>query len=383
MPGTIRVGDQLGLGDQRVRVRGLECLQQPVDTVSGTARVALSLAGRVTQDGHRADVLVTPGAFEDVGVVDVRLRHASDVPERPLLHVGATSLSVHARPLDEQHLRLTLDRSLPLRVGDRLIVRDPGSRRIWGAVVLDADPAALRRRGAAAARAKALAGLDGTVAAQLAMRGVAERSRLRRLGIHHASLPAGTVQAGDWVVDPPRARELAEELEALVQQASRDGGAGIAPVQAAQQLGLPTPELVPKLADPGTRLESGRLRLGPGRRPQPPPSPAVSAITADLATAPFAAPDAHRLAELGLDDPALQRLHRDGSLLRLADRVVLLPGADQEAAARLAGLEQPFTTSAARQALDTTRRVALPLLAHLDKAGFTVRLADDRRRMRG
>ena len=37
-------------------------------------------------------------------------------------------------------------------------------------------------------------------------------------------------------------------------------------------------------------------------------------------------------------------------------------------------LEQPFTTSQARQALYTTRRVAIPLLEHLDARGWTRRL---------
>ena len=40
----------------------------------------------------------------------------------------------------------------------------------------------------------------------------------------------------------------------------------------------------------------------------------------------------------------------------------------------LAGLEQPFTLSAARQALGTTRRVAVPLLEHLDSRGWTRRV---------
>jgi selenocysteine-specific elongation factor len=40
----------------------------------------------------------------------------------------------------------------------------------------------------------------------------------------------------------------------------------------------------------------------------------------------------------------------------------------------LAGLPQPFTTSEARQALNTTRRVAIPLLEHLDSRGWTRRL---------
>jgi selenocysteine-specific elongation factor len=50
---------------------------------------------------------------------------------------------------------------------------------------------------------------------------------------------------------------------------------------------------------------------------------------------------------------------------------------------RLSSLAQPFTTSEARQALQTSRRVVLPLLAHLDRTGRTVRLPDDRRRVRG
>ena len=37
-------------------------------------------------------------------------------------------------------------------------------------------------------------------------------------------------------------------------------------------------------------------------------------------------------------------------------------------------LPQPFTTSDARQALGTTRRVVIPLLEHLDARGWTRRL---------
>jgi len=73
---------------------------------------------------------------------------------------------------------------------------------------------------------------------------------------------------------------------------------------------------------------------------------------------------------------------RAGALLRVGPGIVLLSGADDEAVRRLAALPQPFTTSEARQALGTTRRVALPLLDHLDRRGLTLRLPDDRRRLR-
>jgi hypothetical protein len=61
---------------------------------------------------------------------------------------------------------------------------------------------------------------------------------------------------------------------------------------------------------------------------------------------------------------------------------VLAPDAASRAARILARLPQPFTTAEARQALGTTRRVAIPLLEYMDRAGITQRLPDDRRRLR-
>jgi selenocysteine-specific elongation factor len=109
---------------------------------------------------------------------------------------------------------------------------------------------------------------------------------------------------------------------------------------------------------------------------------ALDCLRSDLAAAPFRAPDAERLAALGVDRAALARLGRDGHLLVVGDGVALLAGADTAAYDVLGTLPQPFTTSEARRALDTSRRVVLPLLAHLDRTGRTVRLPDDTRRVR-
>jgi selenocysteine-specific elongation factor len=54
--------------------------------------------------------------------------------------------------------------------------------------------------------------------------------------------------------------------------------------------------------------------------------------------------------------------------------VVLLPDGPARAMRALAQLPQPFTLSAARVALGTTRRVAVPLLEHLDGRGWTRRV---------
>ena len=109
---------------------------------------------------------------------------------------------------------------------------------------------------------------------------------------------------------------------------------------------------------------------------------AVQAVLTGLADAPFSAPDAERMRELGLDARAAAAAERAGLLLRLPGNVLLAPDAADRAARILAGLPQPFTAAEARQALGTSRRVVIPLLEWLDRKGITRRLADDRRAMR-
>jgi selenocysteine-specific elongation factor len=75
----------------------------------------------------------------------------------------------------------------------------------------------------------------------------------------------------------------------------------------------------------------------------------------------------------------LALLVRTGAILRLPGDVVLLAEAEEAAVGRLRGLGAPFTLSEARQALDTTRRTAVPLMEHLDARGRTRRLDDTHR----
>jgi selenocysteine-specific elongation factor len=158
-------------------------------------------------------------------------------------------------------------------------------------------------------------------------------------------------------------------------------------------LRIAAPEPGASRGDPGGRAVSAPS-AGPQASPaaKGAPAPAVSlpprvasavqAVLDDLAGDPFAAPDAERLRGLGLDARALAAAARAGLLLRVAELVVLAPGADKEAARVLSELPQPFTTSQARQALGTSRRVAIPLLEYLDRARVTDRLPGDLRRVR-
>ncbi|MEU6753160.1 SelB C-terminal domain-containing protein, partial [Spirillospora sp. NPDC046719] len=215
-------------------------------------------------------------------------------------------------------------------------------------------------------------------AAELRRRGLARRADLIAMGVPPPSEPV----AGDWLADPGHWDDLRRRLRDAVEEHARTHPTdpGLPEEAARRALGLPDRALVEALAT-GLHRRDGRL-YGTATAPELPPHVrrAVDAVRRDLAGAPFNAPDAGRLAELGLTPKLIAAAAAAGALLRVADGIVLLPGADAEAAALLAKLDPPFTLSEARRALGTTRRVAVPLLEHLDEQGYTVRVDDLRRR---
>lgn len=377
--GTIRVGDELTTPAAQVRVRGLQTLHEPVDEVSGVARVAVNLRGVDVDAVPRGTPLVRADAWLFTPVVDVGLDRRWDGGDATL-HIGAAAVRARVRPLGERAARLTLERELPLRVGDRALLRDPGTpQAIAGVRVYDVRPPPLRRRGAAKARATELAaGLPDT-AALLRWHGLLRRSELTTMG----GTPSGEPVTGEWFADPAHWASLREQLATVAADHVRahplDGGMPVAAAQRA--LDLPAAELVSALVRPPLRLSDGRVRISDAA-PEP-VRRAVDLIAAELATRPFRAPDAEWLAAHGVRRDVLAAAVRARLLLRLADGVVLLPGAPEAAAERLATLPQPFTASDARRALDSSRRVVIPLLEHLDANGATRRIDDVRREMRG
>ncbi|MEO3929446.1 selenocysteine-specific translation elongation factor [Micromonosporaceae bacterium B7E4] len=381
--GTLHTGDELELTGtgQRVRIRGLQTLGTQVSEVAGVARVAVNLRGVPREQVGRGDALLTPGRFQQTDLVDVRLAGdpVAELPAEVTLHVGSAAVTARVRPLGADTARLRLDRPLPLRIGDRALLRDPGRRHVAGGVtVLDVVPPRLGRRGAAADRAAVLAGLDGRPdeSGELARRGLARRPELERMGVTVRTAPV----AGDWHADPAHWREL---LRRLVDEVTRWAQAhplepGV-PVETARRLlDLPDRALVEALVAAPLLARDGRIGRGGATAALPEQvARAVRRVGAELAERPFVAPEAARLAEFGLGHREIGAAVRAGALLKLADNVVLLPDAPERAIRVLAALPQPFTLSTARQALGTTRRVAVPLLELLDRRGATRRLPDD------
>ncbi|MGW4297602.1 SelB domain-containing protein, partial [Micromonospora chersina] len=198
-----------------------------------------------------------------------------------------------------------------------------------------------------------------------------------RMGVPVTAAPV----AGDWLADPDHWRDLGRRLAEEVARHAREHPleAGVPVDVLRHRLDLPDRALVEALLRPPLRLRAGRVTAAAVDTLPEPVARAVARVRAEYGDRPFQAPEAHRLADLGLGPREIGAAVRAGALLKLADNVVLLPGALDDAVRVLAGLPQPFTLSAARQALDTTRRVAVPLLELLDRRGATRRLPDDAR----
>ena len=396
--GTIRLGDELVVhrttgASQSVTVRGLQSLGRTRDEVPAVARVAVNLRGVGVDEVTRGDVLLTPRAWHVTTTLDARLVGAggddhdpvdSDpLPSHVMVHLGTLAVEARVRPLGPGAVRLALPAALPVVGGDRILLRDPGSRHVVGAVVVDADPPVLDRRGSAARRAEVVRGLDGApdLAREVARRGWMTPADAVSLGIPvpPGERPAATVtRRGAWLVDDGAWLAAANRLHAAVQR--RADAAPIDPVLALEAAraaaGAPDRALVADLAvAAGLEVRDGRVGL-PGRAAvlASGPEAALGRIEERLRRSPFTAPEQHELDAAGLGPRELAAAEGNGRILRLPGDVVLLPNAPALAMRQLAALPQPFTTSDARKALDSTRRIVIPLLEHLDRRGWTRRL---------
>lgn len=393
--GTLTKGDRLmvvgqGREPREVVIRALESRDQPADVVRPMNRAAVNLRGVPAEDVGRGQALIAPGAWFMATEVDVRRIGGTaldEVPAQLTVHLGTTAVPARLRGFDAEHARITLDWPLPLIVGDRLLLRDPARRLVLGGVgVLDPDPPQLVRRGDGTRRRAALAAMppEGDVLAKVAGRGAVEVDHLRRIGlIGSDAVPPPEVHAlGGWWLHLPTYDEWRRKLRALVESdAARDQlTPGVSQGAVRDALGMPAAHFIDRLvADAGLEQHSGYVRLPRARVDLGRAEAGVAKLEARLLENPFLAPLAGDLTALGLGVRELAAAERAGRLLRLQGGVVLLPSAPELAVRALAQLPQPFTTSQARQALGTSRRVAIPLLEHLDGRGLTRRVDDDHR----
>ncbi len=433
LAGALRVGDVVQLLPQagNLRVRSLQVLNQPMDSVRAGQRCAVNLAGAELKRAEpaRGDWLVAEGDPGTSDRLDVQLLLLPGPQPAPgpraqlLLHLGAAARVVRLAPLGlperpgppgdaalrpgaAQLVRLLLDQPVSAAWGDRFILRDAAANRtLAGGRVIDpfgpprgrAQPQRLAQLAALALddpaqalQALLVAAPDGVDLSHFARaRGLrADEAEVlhRRLGLQllAGSLPQLAVTAAHW-------RAWLARLLQVVDAWHADQPESVGPdeAQLCQQLGV-GPATQPLLR------ASLRMAVGEGallrdglshRRPDHVPvlAEADAALLARVAVvlqpAGLRPPIVGDLAlQLGQPLAALHaglgRLVARGLLVRVAPNRYYLPAtvAQLEAQARAlaaASADGSYDAAAYRDRTGIGRNLTVQVLEFLDRAGVT------------
>jgi selenocysteine-specific elongation factor len=424
LAGTVAAGDAVLLlpGGQRARVRGIHSANREVARALAGDRCALNLAGPgIGKDAiGRGDWVLDPGHGTMTQRADAALallpseraalRHWAPV----LLHHGAGQVAARIvllapellRPGEHGLAQLVLDRPLPLRHGDRIVLRDPSaSRTLAGGRVL--DPRAPERHRRRPARLAALRAMTAPTRAA-ALRGrLAEPPHLlprdvlcADFGLTATGLQAllpDAVALGDHVglsgSCEALARETAETLAAFHARVPASPGMTSEMLRVALPTRLPRPAfaaLLGWLGRTGVVIAEAHLLRAPGHQGGMGGEEAQvwDAVRRLLAMSPQQPPLLREMAAgLGVPEVALRRackgFSRTGLLLELApDRFFLRDAAlTLAAAAHALAAVQPDGFSAAqyRDRVGCGRQLAIQVLDYFDRRGVTVRRGDLRR----
>jgi selenocysteine-specific elongation factor len=364
--GALAVDDELVLLPSRaaVRVRALQSRQLPCDRVGPGNRVAVNLAGVSHGDVARGDAIVPADMWHEATVVDADLlvlRSVDhDVSRRGayLAYIGSGEWPVAVRvlgpgriaPGDRGRVRLFLPRPLPLVPGDRYVLRESGrSETIGGGELLDVAPVLPASRAAP----------DRSVDRVVAERGWVDADELERLtGERRAPTH------GRWVVDPAVAATDAARVRGAV-EAAGPVGLDVATLGERDRALLDTVD--------GIAVVAGRARQAGSADPL-----ADHPFVTSLEASPFQPPSA---VDAGVDRAELRELVRR-CLVVEQDGVWFAPSAIDDAAGIVSGLlaaaPEGVTVATVRDALGSSRKHVLPLLAVLDSRGVTRRRGDVR-----
>jgi selenocysteine-specific elongation factor len=360
--GALTVDDELVVlpSMKKVRVRGLQSLQRQRDAVEPGSRVAVNVSGVSHDEVARGHALVKPNQWRPTRTFDASLQ-VLDGLDHPVsrrgayqVYLGSGEHSVRLRVLGEEAIapgkvgavRLHLPVTVALLPGDRYILRESGrDETVGGGEVLDVAPVR------AASKARPSRSVD---------RVVEERGWVSADDLDRMTGERREPNVGRWVVSPPALETALSELREAIEGAGPLGvdRAGLTDRQRA---------VLPLLE--GITVEGGRIRPAEAVDPL-----ADHPFVAALEASPWAPPE-----PAGVNRAELAELVRRGLIVE-REGVYFGPRAIDAAARRVAELlvENPegVTVAQVRDGLGTTRKHALPLLAHFDATGVTRRRGD-------
>jgi selenocysteine-specific elongation factor len=323
-------------------------------------RVAVNLSGVSHDQLTRGDVLVKAEQWHVTGRFDGRLRvldaldHAVTRRGAHVAYLGSGEYPVRVRVLGpseippgaEGAVRVHLPVGLPLLPGDRFILRESGrGETLGGGEILDVDPIVR------ASRAAPDRSLD---------RVIHERGRVDVDELFHLTGERRDPDVGNWAVDPAELTRARDELTTAIAEAG-PLGLDLAGLDDFRRAVLETVDDI--------EIEGGHVRVADAVDPL-----AGHPYVAALEASPFAPPDPD-----GVDRAELRELVRRGEVIE--EGGVYFASTAIDAAARmvaelLRAEPEGVTVAAVRDAWDTSRKFAIPLITHLDNNGVTRRRDD-------
>ncbi|MBK5228300.1 MAG: selenocysteine-specific translation elongation factor [Actinobacteria bacterium] len=406
MGGALSVGDEVtvfdGHSEVSARVRALQSHKKDVERLGPGHRAAINLAGIARRRVERGNVVASPSRWVTTGrinavvrVLDVSMSgHNYNLSAKGshLMYVGTAETAVRVKllgtdrvgPGEDAAVQISLSRPLPLKRGDRFVLRDTGRNITFGGgVVADPLPLEARRSDAGTAgsvRALATADDDDALRLLLATEGdLSMDDAYLRTGCR--GVPAATVALGGRLFTAERAGALTDLALRETWSHHRDH-----PLER----GMPKGELAKRLdlsagvMDDLLSVHQGLIGDGPLVRVRShavemtPEDERIRAdVIARLDAARFAPPQA---SELGAGQALIRALQDSGDLVRIEDfcltsgLVTQMQGLVTSAIVERGGL----TVAQIRDLLGTTRRYALPLCGWLDQMGVTRRIGDVR-----
>ena len=388
--GRLAVDDRVEAGTppREARVRAIETAGRQVDVAMPGSRVALNLVGIERADLARGHAVVAAGQWLRPRVVDVAVEALPGAPVksrgRLQAYVGSGEHRVWFRSLDEpgRFARLRFDDPITLALGDRIVLRDPGTNTtVAGAEVLDLDPSSRAKDAGAVLELpftqRILVQRPWLGSADLGLllaRSEPDADATLRSIVHGGS----GVAVGAWIVAPAALESLRVGAADRVLDHHRrhPHEAGIELTALATALRLRPEQLRAALADvPDLEVGQGIVRHAshiPAAE-----SEDARALVAALEAAPFAPPAPE---DLGAAPSLVRSLVREGVLIDL-DGAVFAAGALDTARGRvIEALRQNghVTVAEVRDLLGSTRKYVMPIMGWLDRTGVTRRLGDDR-----
>jgi selenocysteine-specific elongation factor len=403
---------------RRVRIRGLQQHNQPVEEAQPGSRTAVNLSGLDHSEVHRGDVLALPGTLPPSRRLDARLHVLAGAAQplrhrqRLLMYHETAEVMVEISLLEQDQLSpgetgwAQVFAAAPLVAldGDRFILRVPSpAATVAGGVIVDHAPRRHRRRDPALisnllARERA----DPASAAVLELGkhpwGLRDSELARFLGVPSGRvvevlapltdagvvrrLPSGWLVRDQW--DGLQSR-VTSSLDAYHQ--AQPLRRGMPKEELRSRTSIPTDlfaEVLDLLVDEGRIVErGGEVAVATHKQQLSADQETVlGPFLAELESQPFNPPPlADLLRRHPLTPALLQYLVADARIVRVNEDTVFGRAAYEEAVRLLRAHlteHRTLTVAAARDLLGSSRRYVLPLLEWMDAQKITRRVGDDR-----